>query len=78
MANIFKMFANNRAAMDVVGVVVDVVLVTALIPVIATFISNATNLSATEAALLYKTLRDFIELRTYRFVYNFGADYVYC
>jgi hypothetical protein len=53
MANILKMFdKNKRAALDVAGIVVDVCLVTALIPVIKTFIGNATNLTATETTLL--------------------------
>ena len=38
--------------MDIAGVVVDVVLVVALIPVIVTFISGAQNLTATETMLL--------------------------
>lgn len=38
--------------MDITGIVVDVVLVVALIPVIKTFIADATNLTATETALL--------------------------
>jgi hypothetical protein len=53
MSNIFrKMFDNSKASLDITGVVVDVVLVTALIPVIVTFINNAENLTATETALL--------------------------
>jgi hypothetical protein len=53
MSNIVKeMFDNAKASMDITGVVVDVVLVTALIPVIVTFINNAENLTATETALL--------------------------
>lgn len=41
-----------KGSLDITSVVVDVVLVTALIPVIVTFISNATNLTATETTLL--------------------------
>ena len=41
-----------KGAIDITSVVVDVVLVTALIPVIVTFINNAENLSATETTLL--------------------------
>jgi len=41
-----------KGAMDISGIVIDVVLVVALIPVIMTFINNAENLSATEATLL--------------------------
>ena len=43
---------STKGAMDITGVVVDVVLVTALIPVIKTFISSAENLTSTETALL--------------------------
>jgi len=42
----------KKGAIDITSVVVDVVLVTALIPVIYTFIANAENLSATETTLL--------------------------
>ena len=49
MRNIFD---DAKAAIDITGVVVDVVLVTALIPVIVTFISNAENLTSTESTLL--------------------------
>ena len=53
MINIFRKCLNSiKGAMDVTGVVVDVVLVTALIPVIVTFISSAENLTATESTLL--------------------------
>jgi len=52
MPNIIKMFGDIKAAIDITGVVVDVVLVTALIPVIVTFISEAENLSSTEETLL--------------------------
>lgn len=41
-----------KGAIDLAGVVVDVVLVVALIPVISTFITNAENLTATETLLL--------------------------
>ncbi len=41
-----------KGAMDISGVVIDVVLVVALIPVITTFVSGAENLTATEATLL--------------------------
>jgi len=47
-----KMIECTKGAIDITGVVVDVVLVTALIPVIKTFISDATNLTATETLLL--------------------------
>ena len=42
----------KKGALDITSVVVDVVLVTALIPVIVTFIANAENLTATETTLL--------------------------
>ena len=41
-----------KGAMDITSIVVDVALVVALIPVIATFIANATNLTATQTTLL--------------------------
>jgi hypothetical protein len=47
-----QMFNTAKGALDITSVVVDVVLVTALIPVIKTFISGAQNLSATELVLL--------------------------
>ena len=47
-----KMFSSMKGAIDITGVVVDVVLVTALIPVIITFIASAENLTTTEATLL--------------------------
>lgn len=47
-----KMFGTIRGAFDITSVVVDVVLVTALVPVIKTFISGAQNLTATETVLL--------------------------
>ena len=51
-----KLLDSVKGAVDVTGVVVDVVLVTALIPIIVTFINNAEgNLSATEFTLLSLT-----------------------
>ena len=47
-----KLIGSIRGAMDITSVVVDVALVVALIPVIKTFIAGATNLTATETALL--------------------------
>jgi len=47
-----KLAMGCRGALDVTSVVVDVVLVTALIPVIVTFISSAQNLTTTETTLL--------------------------
>ena len=41
-----------KGAVDMTGVIVDIVLVVALIPVIVTFINNAENLTATETTLL--------------------------
>jgi len=49
---LLKLCNNVKGAIDVVAVVVDVVLVTALIPIIVTFIANAENLSTTESTLL--------------------------
>jgi len=46
------MLGDIKGAFDIAGVVVDVVLVVALIPVIAGQISVATNLSSTETTLL--------------------------
>ena len=46
------MLKGIRGAMSITSVVVDVALVTALIPVIKTFISDANNLTATETLLL--------------------------
>jgi len=43
---------NKRAAQDITGIVVNVVLVIALIPIIVTFIAEAENLTATEQTLL--------------------------
>jgi hypothetical protein len=52
MVKALKKLSNSvKGAMDVSGIVIDVVLVTALIPVLATFVSDA-NLSGTEATLL--------------------------
>lgn len=50
--HIKKLLDSTRGAIDVTGVVVDVVLVTALIPIIVQFISGAENLTTTEATLL--------------------------
>jgi len=47
-----SMLSSCKATISVTAVVVDIVLVTALIPVIVTFISNAENLTATETTLL--------------------------
>lgn len=47
-----SLFNSQKGAISIVGVVVDVVLVTALIPVITTFIANAENLTATETTIL--------------------------
>ena len=47
-----KLAISCKGAINITGVVVDVVLVTALIPVIVTFISNAENLTTTESTLL--------------------------
>ena len=52
MKALSQMIECTKGAIDITGVVVDVVLVTALIPVIKTFISDATNLTATETLLL--------------------------
>lgn len=46
------LFRSTRGAIDIVGTVVNVALVTALIPVIKTFISSASNLTATETVIL--------------------------
>ena len=46
------MLGSIKGSIDIVSVVVDVVLVTALIPVIVSFINNAANLSTTETTLL--------------------------
>lgn len=50
--NVKNIMNDVKGAIDITGVVVDVVLVTALIPVIVQFISNAENLSTTESTLL--------------------------
>jgi len=42
-----KLFDSCKGGIDITSVVVDVVLVTALIPVIVTFINNAENLTTT-------------------------------
>ena len=47
-----KLAMSCKGAINITGVVVDVVLVTALIPVIVTFINNAENLTTTESTLL--------------------------
>lgn len=47
-----RMFDSCKGALDITSVVVDVVLVTALIPVIKTFIGSAQNLTATEIVLM--------------------------
>lgn len=47
-----RLLSSTRGAMDITGIVVDVVLVVALIPIIKTFIADAANLTATETALL--------------------------
>ena len=47
-----KIWASCKGAINITAVVVDVVLVTALIPVIVTFIASAENLTTTESTLL--------------------------
>ena len=47
-----KLISATKGAMNITAIVVDIALVTALIPVIKTFISSATNLTATETVLL--------------------------
>jgi len=47
-----KLISSAKGAMNIAEVVVDVVLVVALIPVIATFIASATNLTTTEETIL--------------------------
>lgn len=47
-----KMLNSMKGAISITNVVVDVALVTALIPVIKTFIGDAQNLTATETLLL--------------------------
>lgn len=46
-----KLSNSVKGALDISGIVIDVVLVTALIPILTTFITDA-NLSGTEATLL--------------------------
>jgi len=46
------MLRQSKRALDITGIIVDVALVVALIPVIKTFINDATNLTATETLLL--------------------------
>ena len=55
MSVLNKMLRSMKGSIDIVSVVVDVVLVTALIPVIVSFINNAENLSGTETTLLSLT-----------------------
>ena len=50
--NFKKFLANTKGAINITNAVVDVVLVTALIPVIVTFIAEADNLTSTETTLL--------------------------
>ena len=53
MKQLFKKLLDScKGAMNITGVVVDVALVVALIPIIKTFISDAANLTASETALL--------------------------
>ena len=47
-----SLMRNCKGAINVVGVLIDVALAVALIPVIKTFISDASNLTATETVLL--------------------------
>jgi hypothetical protein len=49
---LIKLGQSVKGAISITDVVVDVALVTALIPVIKTFIADASNLTATETALL--------------------------
>lgn len=49
---ISKLVASTKGAFNIASVVVNVVLVTALIPVVAVQIANATNLTSTEETLL--------------------------
>jgi len=49
MTNILKsLLGNVKGGLNILGVVVDIVLVVALIPVIKTFIASATNLTSTD------------------------------
>lgn len=50
-----KLSRSQKGSAQITGVVVSVVLVTALIPVIANQIAGATNLSATETTILSLT-----------------------
>jgi len=52
MNPIKRLWGSCRGAINITAVVVDVVLVTALIPVIVTFIDSAENLTTTESTLL--------------------------
>ena len=52
MNPIKQLLQSCKGAINITGVVVDVVLVTALIPVIVTFINSAENLTTTESTLL--------------------------
>lgn len=47
-----KMFGETKAALNIMSVAIDVALVVALIPVIKTFIGEATNLTSAETVLL--------------------------
>ena len=47
-----RMLESVKGAINITGVVVDVALVVALIPIIKQFISDATNLSSSETLLL--------------------------
>ena len=47
-----KSLLKAKAGMEIVGIVVDVALVVALIPVIKTFIADADNLTTSEATIL--------------------------
>ena len=49
---LMKLFDSTKGALSITAIVVYVVLVTALIPVIVTFITDAENLTATETTLL--------------------------
>lgn len=51
-AQLKKMLSATKGAMDITGVVIDVALVTALIPIIKAFINDAENLTASETVLL--------------------------
>ena len=47
-----QLLTSCKGAIQITSVVIDVVLVTALIPVIVTFIASAENLTTTESTLL--------------------------